>query len=85
MKRHRGPQDHFFSRPASPEIELQSLNDWYGYGVLRGLGMETRPADDILRGAPTYAGKGPCHEQYLRGIEYGRDMLRLWPPVEVMT
>lgn len=77
----RGPQDHFFSRPVSPDIRDLSLNDWYGYGVLRGLGMEDRPADDILRGTPTYAGKGPCHEQYLRGVEDGRGMLGRWPAV----
>lgn len=51
-----------------------SLNDWYGHGVLVGLGLEKPLGNDPH--AMHYAGGAACSNQYLHGIQDGRAMKR---------
>lgn len=68
-----------FWRPDHLELVDQSLNDWYSWGVLVGLGIEEPITDAVATRCFTYAGKGACHSQYLQGIRDGRAMKRASP------
>jgi hypothetical protein len=57
-----------FWRPLDNDRRLQSLNDWYGIGVLRGLDV------DLIDGRRCcwFAGKTASQSSYLQGIRDGR-------------
>lgn len=66
------------------DLQALSVNDWYGWGVLVGLGLEQPMADAEIRRAWTYGGRSACHNSYLQGIRDGRAMKRA-SPVKVLA
>lgn len=57
-------------RPDHPDRRLQSMNDWYGLGVLTALTGERSPAGSYN----WYCGKTAAESCFRAGYRYGRQM-----------
>lgn len=60
---------HHLAREESHDRIHLSINDWYGEGVLRGLGIEAEVQS--MTEAPRYGGSA-CVDQYAQGVRDGR-------------
>jgi hypothetical protein len=70
-RKQRTHQGHLYRDPG-PDREALSINDWYGHGVLMGLGGQ-RPetVDDWHH---WYCGKAVALDQYKAGYRHGRQL-----------
>lgn len=79
MRQQRQHQGHLYREPG-PDREALAINDWYGYGVLRGLGGER--AETIDDWHHWYCGKAVAIDQYKAGYHHGLELRRESTPFE---